>query len=291
MILSLNEIIHNFFATNPFLRRFRLLCNNVIIPITLKFFIATIIFSIGLIFILKIFNPKLVNKLYYEVSGHFYQIFDLDGRNFRNINIDGNNKVSDQEIIDVVNKAIIQSPEVGISQYQPVIYNIINDISKTLPWVKDVRVNRNLPDILNISIIEFEPFAMWHSNDQKFLIDKNGNTIAYQENVDHDKMIILSGQDANIHAKSLFNILTTDLTLSNQVYSATWVGKRRWDLRLNSGLIIKLPENNISTAWKKMTEFFAISGSIIDLEVVDLRVDGKMFLRYKKNVMKEVKKL
>ena len=52
-------------------------------------------------------------------------------------------------------------------------------------------------------------------------------------------MLILSGLDANLNVKSFFNILAIDEILSNEVYSATWVGRRRWDICLVNGTLIK----------------------------------------------------
>ena len=104
-------------------------------------------------------------------------------------------------------------------------------------------------------------------------------------------MIILSGNNANNHAISLFNIFTIDPNLSRNVYSATWVGNRRWDIRFENGLLIKLPENDISIAWQNLIKIYNMPGSIIGLKMIDLRIKDKIYLQYEDSAMKELQKI
>ncbi len=104
-------------------------------------------------------------------------------------------------------------------------------------------------------------------------------------------MVILSGKGANLHAQSLFNIFTIDPNLSANVYSATWIGDRRWDIRLENGLLIKLPENNLSDAWRNLIKIYHMPGSILGLKIIDLRVSDKIYLEYEDSVIKELKSL
>ena len=76
--------------------------------------------------------------------------------------------------------------------------------------------------------------------------------------------------------------------MSRKVYSATWVGNRRWDIRLENNIIIKLPEKNLAYAWKKLINIYSTPGAIIDLEIIDLRIEGRIFLQYKNKTAKEI---
>jgi cell division protein FtsQ len=104
-------------------------------------------------------------------------------------------------------------------------------------------------------------------------------------------MVILSGKGANNNAKSLFNIFASDPNLSANVYSATWVSNRRWDIRFDNGLLIKLPENNISEAWQRLIRIYNMPGSIVGLKNIDLRISDKTYLEYDDSVIKELRSL
>jgi cell division septal protein FtsQ len=111
------------------------------------------------------------------------------------------------------------------------------------------------------------------------------------DNGEFDHLMILTGQDANFSAKSLFNILAIDPEISANIYSATWVGSRRWDIRFSNNLLVKLPENNIQDAWERLIKIYNIPGSLINLNLIDLRIDKKIYLEYNGQTTKEIKSL
>ena len=93
-------------------------------------------------------------------------------------------------------------------------------------------------------------------------------------------MIILSGRGANQNAKSLFNILVINSEITQDIYSANWVGNRRWDIRFFDGLLVKLPEIEISDAWKDLIKIYSKSKNDKAIKSIDLRVGGKIYLQY-----------
>ena len=93
-------------------------------------------------------------------------------------------------------------------------------------------------------------------------------------------MIILSGNGANENAKSLFNILVINSEISQDIYSANWVGNRRWDIRFFDGLLVKLPEIEISNAWNDLIKIYSASKNDKAIKSIDLRVSGKIYLQY-----------
>jgi cell division protein FtsQ len=141
-----------------------------------------------------------------------------------------------------------------------------------------------MPDILNVEIEEYHPFAIWINDDKKFIIDKEGNSIPfleeYEQSEEFKNMIILSGVGANQNAKSLFNILVINSEISQDIYSANWVGNRRWDIRFFDGLLVKLPEIEISNAWHDLIKIYLASKNDKAIKSIDLRVSGKIYLQY-----------
>jgi len=281
--------INNFILTNNFLRRVRNIFKRFW-PIFARFSLALVFLVILLLISFKMFKPSYFDKICKKSSFYFLHYLHLDNREFGEINITGNHRVSKEQIIEVINQSkevLIKNSDLG---YQPLIQNLIDDIKEKLPWIRRLVISRAMPNILNITVEEYNPFAVWQKSDEKFLTDKEGNLIPFEESPEFENMVILSGDGANINARSIFNILVIDPQLSAHVYSATWVGNRRWDIRLDSGLLIKLPENNIHKAWQSLIEIYNKEGSIIGLKMIDLRIVDKIYLEYDNSVVKELEK-
>ncbi len=286
----IRQKIKDFFLTNQFLRKVRNFFNQAVMPLVIKSLLILITLLVLIFLMLKIFKPILLEKVYSKSSFYFFHYLNLDNYEFNQINISGNSRVSKEQIIDIVTNSKKKIFEKKDANYQPLIQNLIDELRTKLPWIHQVVVTRNMPSELNISVVEYEPFAIWQDDGKKYIIDKEGNTVPFEDAEEFKNMVILSGRGANTRAKSLFNIFAIDPALSENVYSANWVGARRWDIRFNNGLLIKLPESNISEAWSHLIKIHNMP-SIVGLKVIDLRIPDKVYLEYNDSVIKELKQL
>ncbi|MFL6765344.1 MAG: cell division protein FtsQ/DivIB [Sphingomicrobium sp.] len=149
-------------------------------------------------------------------------------------------------------------------------------------WVKDARVSRRLPDSLAIDIVERTPAALWQSQGQLALIDREGVVL---DRVPVDKMPdlpLLIGPGANGEEQQLTRLMEAAPTLKPQLASATWIGGRRWDLNFQSGETVALPEGD-EAAKAALTKFARLDkeSGLLGRGIVrfDLRVPGKMIVR------------
>ena len=154
-------------------------------------------------------------------------------------------------------------------------------------WVKDARVSRRLPDTLVIDIVERTPAALWQDQGELALIDADGVVL---DRVPVDKMPdlpLLIGPGANGQAEELGHLLDAVPTLKPQLASATWVGGRRWDLNLQTGETIALPEGDDAarSSLEKFAKLDKSSGLLgHGIVRIDLRIPGKMIVRLPKPV-------
>jgi len=130
---------------------------------------------------------------------------------------------------------------------------------------------------------------LWQNNEQKYVIDKDGNKVQIFEDEEFKNLIILSGANANVNAKSLFNIFVINPELSTKIYSATWIGNRRWDIRFENGLLVKLPADNLQEAWHNLIKIYNLQNSINNLQVIDLRIAKKIYLKYSDKEIQEIR--
>jgi cell division protein FtsQ len=149
-------------------------------------------------------------------------------------------------------------------------------------WVKDARVSRRLPDTLVIDIVERTPAAMWQNQGRLALIDGEGVVLDRVPVDEMPDLPLLIGPGANGEAQQLARLMAAVPTLKPQLVSGSWVGGRRWDLNLQSGETIALPEGE-GAARQALLKFARLdkSAGLLGRGIVrfDLRVPGKMIVR------------
>ena len=68
------------------------------------------------------------------------------------------------------------------------------------------------------------------------------------------KLLIIVGEDAPNKAQDLFDILAQEPDLRTHVTAAVLVGKRRWNIRMDNDVDVKLPEDGALEAWRHFAE-------------------------------------
>ena len=288
-IKNFQQKIKNFFLTNFFWRKIKITLNGFIKPILIRVFFGCIAVTFIALIATQIYKPKLLDQIKNKGANYFYRYFKLDNFEFSSIHISGNKRVKDEEIIAIIKnfeleKGTLIGKNLDNIDLLPLVQNLIDKIKSQLNWIDKITIKRLMPDILNIEVEEYKPFAIWINNEKKFIIDKEGNSIPfleeYEQSEEFKNMIILSGNGANENAKSLFNILVINSEISQDIYSANWVGNRRWDIRFFDGLLVKLPEIEISDAWNDLIKIYSASKNDKAIKSIDLRVSGKIYLQY-----------
>ena len=150
-------------------------------------------------------------------------------------------------------------------------------------WVEDARVSRRLPDTLVVDIVERKPAALWQGPDQLALIDSDGTVIDRVPVTQMPDLPLLIGPGANLHERELNALLEGAPTVKPQLVSASWIGGRRWDITLQTGETIALPEGQeaAKAALAKFADLDKSTGLLgRGLVRFDLRLPGKMVVRF-----------
>jgi cell division protein FtsQ len=183
--------------------------------------------------------------------------------------------------------------QLGISVGQPIL--AVDPVAtrarlEQLPWVERASVERLLPDRIEVRLIERQPLALWQRADRFALIDRGGEVIApdvaaldagqgpgaadphADPAIRWGQLRVLVGDEAPRHAARLFALLSTEPELWARVAAATWVGDRRWTLRLDNRIDVLLPEQGMLSAWRFLAQK-AREDALLEraISVVDLR--------------------
>lgn len=189
--------------------------------------------------------------------------------------IQGHNRTKIEDIQKVLN----------LTQGMPILDIDLNekrDAIAALPWVRSVVIERQLPNMIIIQVVEKEPIAIWQHHKKYSPIDEQGEPIPDDKTVISNVLLVV-GEDAPKHTPQLIEELNKYPDIRKQVRSAVRVGKRRWDLYLNDaehGLVVRLPETDIADALQRLKEFDE-TGQILerDLNVIDLKLPDRLIVR------------
>jgi cell division protein FtsQ len=151
---------------------------------------------------------------------------------------------------------------------------------ENLPWVESAAVERRLPDTVAITIVERKPIALWQHSEKISLIDAAGAVLGTVSIETAPNLPLVVGGDAPAHASELLQLLAAYPEIGKRVQASSWIGSRRWDLKLDNGVDVRLPETGVAEAMKQLAEAEASSRLLErDVVAVDLRLGGKMIVR------------
>lgn len=149
-----------------------------------------------------------------------------------------------------------------------------------VPWIKRARVLRLLPSTLHVEIVERQPFAIWQENGKLHLVDVEGRKIAPLGQRAREDFLLVVGKGAGASAKELTDQLKDFVGLRDRLQAAIRVADRRWTLKLQNGLEVKLPEHGVVSALRRLDQLER-EGRVLsaDISALDLRLPDRITLR------------
>jgi cell division protein FtsQ len=149
---------------------------------------------------------------------------------------------------------------------------------ESIPWVRSAIVERVLPGTIRVVLNERRPFAVWQNQGKFTLIDHAGNVVTDSDiSAFADKLPLVVGIGAPAAAASLLDAVSTYPDLTSRLVAAVRVGERRWNLCMNSGADVLLPEGAEIPALARLAELQS-GKAILDrpLQEIDLRLPDRL---------------
>ncbi len=151
---------------------------------------------------------------------------------------------------------------------------------KMLPLVAEATVRKLYPDRVSIQIVEREPFALWQHDGAVNVVSADGTVIDGMREKRYLKLPHVVGHGAQRRVKEYAALLDQVPEFRSEIRAGILVSERRWNLKLNNGIDIKLPESQPIAALKNLIrldrEAKVLSRDII---AVDLRIEGRVGFR------------
>ena len=148
------------------------------------------------------------------------------------------------------------------------------------PLIKQASVRKLYPNQVVIDIVERTPYAVWQKDGDVSAIAADGAPIDEVTDGRYADLPFVVGEGANARVREYVQLLDAMEELKPRVEAGVLVGQRRWNLRLKSGVDIKLPEDDPLAA---VTELLRLQrqSRILDKDMLalDFRVPGRVFVR------------
>ncbi|HYD72049.1 MAG TPA: cell division protein FtsQ/DivIB [Candidatus Binatia bacterium] len=151
---------------------------------------------------------------------------------------------------------------------------------ESLDWVAGARVRRLWPSTLVVEVERRQSYARWLENGQVTVIDANGERLLTERAADHPELPLVVGSGAGPAAQPLLIALEELPQVRERLKAMARVGDRRWNVELQNGALIALPEEGAVEALARL-ETLQAEYALLDrpLAQLDLRAPGRLAVR------------
>jgi cell division protein FtsQ len=161
-----------------------------------------------------------------------------------------------------------------------------------LDWIKSADVRRRYPDDITVTVVEKKPFALWRDAAGKiWVIERDGSLITDKDYDQFLKLPHFIGTGAPQGAAEIVDALPGHRAVVARLKGMQRVGERRWNLVLDNGVVVQLPEKG----WKKelnTLESLIVDKGILERDVtqIDLRSPTTYFFLLKSGNKQQVQR-
>lgn len=151
---------------------------------------------------------------------------------------------------------------------------------EALGWVREASVARRFPGTISVRLVERRPIALWQHDGKFSLVDDTGTVIETADIARFATLPIVVGADAPRQTPALLAMLASEPALKARVTAAVRISGRRWNLKLDNGIKVRLPEERPEVAWTRLADLNRKYGILRrDVIAIDLRMSDRLLLQ------------
>ncbi len=217
---------------------------------------------LAMVGIAGLFIGGYVGRAVHGVTGATAAVFDDAGFGIAKVHLAGNSRTPPESILAALGF------EPGQSIFGADIQLARARLLK-LDWVAQADVRRRYPDDISVRIVEKLPFALWQSPDAKlWVVERDGGLITTDGVAEFRRLPLLLGA-GGASAADIVDAVAQHRAVFARVKAYQRVSERRWNLILDDGVVVKLPEQ----AWQKeldALEHLIIDKGILERDIVEI---------------------
>ncbi|WP_245413462.1 cell division protein FtsQ/DivIB [Mangrovicella endophytica] len=212
-----------------------------------------------------------------SLGGHTTAVIDEIAQPFGfsidDIDVSGNRETSE---IDVL-QALWSTGSTSLPSLDP---EAARATLEAMPWIESAAISKIYPNRVVIKLVEHQPYALWQKGRELFIVDKAGREIVPYSFGRYSTLPLMVGTGAAAHAAELLDQMDALPELRARVKAYIRVGDRRWDMRLDNGVTIRLPEDQPVEAAAEVARMDRETGLLSrDIAAVDVRLADRMVIK------------
>ena len=189
------------------------------------------------------------------------------------ITISGQRELAASEILEAA----------GVSDRNSLLWldaHAVRERLKANPLIKDADVRKLYPNRLMIDVAEREPYALWQKDGRVVIISADGMVIDEMRDGRFAELPFVVGDNANARVGEFMKIMEAAGDLRGRVRAGILVAQRRWNLKMSSGIDVKLPEADPMSAVATLARLQR-EGRILEKDIltIDMRLAGRVAVR------------
>jgi cell division protein FtsQ len=156
----------------------------------------------------------------------------------------------------------------------------IREQLERVPLVKSASVRKLYPHELVLTLTEREPHALWQRNGELFITAADGTVIDLMQDSALADLPLVVGEQANSRTKEYLALLEAAGPLKSRIRAGTLVAGRRWTLKMENGIDVRLPEEDPLEAVARLVKLER-EQKILEKDVlaIDLRMPDRVVVR------------
>jgi cell division protein FtsQ len=163
----------------------------------------------------------------------------------------------------------------------------VRDKLKANAWIADANVMKLYPDRLQIDVTERNAFALWQEEGKLAVIADDGAVLENYVPARFVKLPLVVGKGADSQAKDFIALLDRYPQVRAVTNAAIYVGERRWNLRINDNLDVRLPENDVGNALATLSKLDREERLFSrDIVAIDMRLPDRLTVRLSEEAAK-----
>jgi cell division protein FtsQ len=149
-----------------------------------------------------------------------------------------------------------------------------------VPMVASASVRKLYPNELSIALTERQAYAIWQLNGELFVIASDGTVIDLMQDARYTALPFVVGEQANSRTKEYLALMEAAGPLKDRIRAGTLVAGRRWTLKMDNGMDVRLPERGAKAAIARLAALER-DQKILEKDVlaVDLRMPDRVVVR------------
>jgi cell division protein FtsQ len=148
------------------------------------------------------------------------------------------------------------------------------------PWIADAAVLKLYPDRVQITVTERQAFALWQKDGRVSVIAADGTVLEPFVEDRYRALPLVVGKGAERQGKDFLALIDRYPAIRAMVRASILVAERRWNLRLENGIDVRLPESDIEQALDRLVGLDRDKKLLSrDIVAIDLRLPDRVTVR------------